>query len=496
MNPRISTRILSLVVALIVGCGESTQSGLSPDAAADDRVATLTTVAAMSTATTLEVCKVAGTGVATGATFSVAVTRDGVARTIAVHAGGCTQVAIPVLGAPLGKGAYANRPGLVVAVLPPGATLTVGGAALDASQASSILGGSRSVKASSALLLNLAQQLIAARLNMLQGIVPTSVVLNAIGGAQAALVVASGSPIMLTSSFSAAALSPMVDALTRFNEGKAGSAATFAQIEVDEDVPSGTIVAIACTPSTQCTNADIGAGKVTARVDVGGMTRVTFTNSVVPTLTVCQVAGPGVAAGQSYKYGYAVPLGGGVSGELHVPAGECVDQQLPTNSYQLFQYLPDAEVVTSIDCEPASRCTSTSTSTLSAYADLVAGSNTRITFTNQSTLGTVRVCKLGTGLGTGTTFRFQAVMLAAGPSEDPFGTEVFVAPGDCQDAKVPVGRYHVFEDVPTGTVLTDITCAPVERCERVDVDIFSAFLNITSGMTTTVTFTNAPAGGD
>ena len=187
------------------------------------------------------------------------------------------------------------------------------------------------------------------------------------------------------------------------------------------------------------------------------------------------------------SYGVPTP-GGGPGGRMTIQAGGCEDLFLDPNfEYQVAETLPENTVVSSIVCDPAARCSSADPDQLSAFMNLVAGSNTTVTFTNRSTLGTLRVCKAGSGVLPGTMFRFEVFNTHAGPGN----TEFSVAVGHCVDLLLPEGNFQVDEDVPPNMVVTAITCQPEERCGgSVSLEHGFGFVDVAGGMTTTMTFTN------
>jgi hypothetical protein len=131
------------------------------------------------------------------------------------------------------KGFYRNHPDVTADVIASaGGTLRVGNRLLSAPKVQAILnatpGRPGKVSFSSNLLLNLAQQLITAELNVVRGASAPTKVLQAINAANAGITttLGSGGRIGLTTSLSRPAMSRLVDKLSKFNEGRFEGAAS------------------------------------------------------------------------------------------------------------------------------------------------------------------------------------------------------------------------------------------------------------------------------
>jgi hypothetical protein len=115
------------------------------------------------------------------------------------------------------KGYYRNHPTVTAAVIAGmGGSVKVGSANLSAAQAQAVLNGS--VTATSNLLVNLAQQLITAELNVARGSTASAGVQAAIASANAAITTSIvGSQIQLSTALSTDAVSALVYAIEGFN---------------------------------------------------------------------------------------------------------------------------------------------------------------------------------------------------------------------------------------------------------------------------------------
>ena len=448
----------------------------------------------------LDLCKEPSTGIAAGQPFTFRITLGGVIRTVTVLAGGCVRLETQLESTPFSKGHFQNTLAAVARLLPGTATLSVDGADLTSADVHAILDAAPNVSATSSLLLNLTQQLIAADLNVLRGVQPDAPVLQAMADANVALQITLGAQITLTSALTPAELSAMVKTLAAFNEGKTSVPATPLSFPIDVVELVGALAeltGISCHPASQCTGLDLAAARVTASVASGATTRVTFTNRSKPVLRVCKVAGPGIAAGRVFRF---VVAGNNVNDGaiLDVPAGECRDAVLTEASYNVTESGSLAGVaVSSITCDPASRCTDASLTIATATVAIPRGITT-VTFTNRSALGVLRFCKVaGSGIANnGREFGMTAGGIDLNPKVgEPTTASVQVPTGDCRDATLLEGLYDVREIVPAGVAVSSITCDLATRCSDVSPALGLLKAQVVGATTTTVTFTNRATFG-
>ena len=443
----------------------------------------------------LSVCKQAGAGISTGQLFTFRVTLLGVLRIVTVPAGSCVSLEAPRESTPLSKGHFQNKPAAVTRLVPGVTTLHVDAADLSSAQLQAILTAAPNVTASSSLLLNLAQQLIAAELNVLRGVQPTAQVQQAMAGANAALQIGLGGQIALTTALRPADLSPLVNTLSAFNEGKTDSPATPLSVNMDlvELVdPLGELTNISCAPANRCSGVDLAAARVTATVESGATTAVTFTNRSKPVLRVCKVAGPGIATGRVFRLG-----AGGIDvtdGALFdVPAGDCSDAVLTEGSYMLAESGTLAGIaVSSITCDPAARCTDASLG-VGVVTVAVPRGITTVTFTNRSTLGVLEFCKVaGSGITPGRVFGMTAGGINLTPKAgEPTSASLQVPAGECREATLLEGMYDSGEpNVPAGVAVSGITCVPAGRCTGVSVGLGVLKAQVVGASTTTITIAN------
>ena len=443
----------------------------------------------------LDVCKRSSAGIPADQLFTFRLALSGVMRTVTVAAGSCVQLEVPREGAPLSKGHFRSTPAAVTRLLPGTATLRVDGADLSSADVQAILAAAPNVTVASGLLLNLAQQLIAADVNVLRGVQPSAQVLQAMADANAAIQIALGARIALTSVLPSPALGALVNTLTVFNEGKTNPAAVPLSVDLDVVEVVGSLVELTdidCDPATRCSGVNLGAARVTATVASGATTVTTFTNRSKPVLRACKVAGPGIAAGRVFRL---VASGINVTDAaiLDVPAGECRDAVLSEASFMVTESGTLAGVaVSSITCDPASRCTDASPA-IPVVTVAISRGITTVTFTNRSTLGVLRFCKgAGSGIATGRVFAMSASGINLVPKVgEPTTANLQVPAGECREATLLEGVYDGAEpNVPAGVAVASISCDPASRCSDVSLALGVLKARVVGATTTTVTITN------
>jgi hypothetical protein len=437
----------------------------------------------------LKLCKVAGAGVSAGDSFSFSLTTQTVTRTLAVSAGSCTTVIVGTRVDAQTQGYFANHASAVTALLESGVTLKVDSSQLTAAQVQAILtataGNPGGVTFTSNALLTLAQQLLAADLNILRGRVAPAGVLAAIAQANGGITVAvNGNAIALTTSLKTTQLSALIDTLTAFNEGKVGGPGTgTARVAIVEAAVANTKVsAISCTPPAACTNVDLNGRSLTASVSTGGTTEVRVTNrSTVGTLKLCKVAGDGVTAGTNFTF----TISGTASRTVTVAAGSCeLVQTISEGGIQVTESPPGGVAVSAIACNPG--CDQIDVKNSTAQLTIVGGATSEVDVTNTGTVGKIDVCKnAGTGIATGTPFTFTVTI----GNGTPFDIQA-TAGGLCTTlTKIPDGTVvHVAEKQSTAYKLFSIACNP--GCVNIDLGAGSVDIKAAAGAAKSVTFTN------
>jgi hypothetical protein len=439
---------------------------------------------------TFTLCKQAGAGVAAGDPFTFRVTLTGIARVLTVAAGSCLNLEVPRESSPTGKGSYANTPTAVTRLLPVGSKLVVDDGQLSSAGVGAILTGASNVSAPSVIVLNLAQQLITADLNVLRGVQPSDAVAQAIADANAGITIAVGTNLVISTTLTTAQVGELVNTLGSFNAGKTARPATpltvgLPIVELIEGLSQ--VSAIECNPTSACTNADVAAGSVTATVTSGATTTVTYTNLLQSGIRVCKVAGAGVEAGTVFSINATLLGLSTYSHTFAVPAGECRSAAAPSGSYIFQETIPTGYAVTSITCDPAS-CGSPILVDGVITGSVVDNAITKVTYTNRSTLGTLRVCKVaGSGVTAGTVYRITATLLGLHSATVNFD----VPAGDCREASTVEGSYILQEVIPENGVVTSITCDPADKCGTPILADGVVTLTLQAQAKVTVTYTNS-----
>jgi hypothetical protein len=456
---------------------------------------------APATSGVLKMCLVSGAGLTAGQTFTSAITLAGVTRSLANTTGTCAQLEVPRESTPQGKGLLQSKPTEVTRLLPGTATLVVARADLASSDVLAILGAAPNVQASSALLLNLAQQLIATELNVLRGVQASLQVNQAIADANAALEISLGSQITIGPSLASSQVSALVSTLTAFNEGKTKPPPSPPSVDVDivqTAVNNVEVQSIGCVPSTSCSGGSLVLGRITTTVTSGNETQVTYTNQSQPILRVCIESGIGVPKGTALHFearqtGLA-PL------DFDVPAGDCREAQTQENAaYDLVGTRVAGIAIPSIACDPSTQCSLINVPEVSVRPFIPRGVTT-VTFSIRTSLGKLRLCKLaGIGIEPGTEFVISAEnhRIKPLPGELADVTASVAANGGCVENTLLEGSlYRVAEGGAfTGMALESVTCEPAQRCGPADEDEHFVHADIVAGSTTSITFTNRTALG-
>ena len=260
---------------------------------------------------------------------------------------------------------------------------------------------------------------------------------------------------------------------------------------VNESVPAGTAVsAIACNPVAACSNASLSVGQVTAAVTGASLTTVTYTNrSIIGTLRICKVAGPGIAVNSQFQFG-----AGGInvtdSETYDVAAGGCQGKPITEGDYMVNEAVPPGTAVSAISCNPVNACTNASLSVGQVTASVTGASTTVVTFTNRAIIATLRICKIA-GLGQAGVFSFTAGGINVNDA-----ASYTVNAGACQDRQVQEGSYLVAEIVPAGSTVADITCLPAIACSNISLTTGTLHAALVGATTTIITFTNVPSEGE
>jgi len=433
---------------------------------------TLDSNAATACQGTLQVCKVAGSGVVVGTNFSFSV--------------GGTPLTVPAGAAPGGSCSTA----LVVPALPATITETIPSGTVLASVSTLPGAGlliSSDLAAGSALVtVNPGGQTIATFVNTIPP-PPTT------GFLQICKIAGSGVTIGTNFTFNVAG-TPVTVAAGPPSPASCSLALTLpaGQVLIAETLPNGTVMtAVSTLPSAGLLVAsDLAAGTATVTVIPGAQTIATFTDAVAPTtgsLLICKVAGTGIVDGTNFTFSVAgtpvtVPAG-------PAPAGSCGGLlPLPAGPVLVAETVPIGMQLTAVSATPGGSLVSSDLAAGQATVTIAAGGQTVITFQNARIpvppTGFLQICKVaGAGVVAGTNFVF---LVAGTPVTVPAG----LPPGGaCSAALVePAGSVSIVETLLSGTVMTAITVLPGRLLVASDLAAGTATVTVENGGQTIVTF--------
>ena len=328
----------------------------------DYRISDLTPCPPPATPGTVQVCKVAGNGIAAGTTYSYVISANGQQKTVTVAAGQCANVASHRVGTDVSvvETAQPNTRVSSLTVSPAGAQ--VGTSDLAAGRAMVVVGvgvttltyTNTSTTAGSLVICKVAGTGVTAGTNFT----------FAVAG-QTATVPAGAAPAGTCSA-------PLV--------------ATAGNQVVTETATPGvaatTIVATGPGGSNALVSSDLATGTATVTLTAGELTRVTYTNAGVPpgSLVICKVAGTGVATGANFTFTVAGQTQTVAAGAA--PNGTCgAALTVPAGAAVVTETAVAGTSVSAITGTPAAP-TNINLAARSATVQIVSGQETRITFTN------------------------------------------------------------------------------------------------------------------
>ena len=428
---------------------------------------------------TLQVCKVAGSGVVPGTNFSFNI------------AG--TPVTIPAGPAPSGSCSAALTvpavPTTITETIPSGTTL----ASVNTLPGAGLLISSDLAAGNAVVAVDPGGQTIATFVNT----VPPP---PATGFLQICKIAGSGVTLGTNFTFNVAG-TPVTVAAGAPTAGTCGTPLTLpaGQVPITETLPNGTaMTAVSTLPNAGLlTASNLAAGTATVTVIGGAQTIVTFTDSVTPntgTLQVCKVAGTGIVEGTNYRFSVAgtpvtVPAG-------LAPGGSCgALLQLPAGAVNVTETLPIGVRLTDVTTSPFASLVSNDLAAGQATVTISAGGQTVVTFSNARiplpTTGFLQICKVaGAGIVTGTNFVF---MVAGTPVTVPAGPP---PGGSCSAAfERLAGPVVVTETLLSGTVLAAVTSLPNGSMIGSNLAAGAAEVVVQNGGQTIVTFVDAIPSG-
>ena len=266
-------------------------------------------------------------------------------------------------------------------------------------------------------------------------------------------------------------------------------------VNVLETLPSGTtLTSVTTLPVESLVSSNLAAGGATVTVNGGGQTIATFLDAIIPVLPstgflqICKVAGTGVALGTPFTFSVAGNSVTVIAGPA--PGGDCSPSLvMPVGATLIAESPSTGTVLSSVTTLPAGLLVSGNLSAGMATVTVNAGGQTIATFLNTAVsvipLGTLEICKLsGAGVAPGMSFSFDAG-----------GTPVTVPAGSCVSAATfPVGASIVVTEIPSaGTIVSAISVLPPDRQGAVNLSGGTVAVTIGTGVTE-VDFTNSAGG--
>ena len=427
---------------------------------------------------TIQVCKVAGSGVVAGTNFLFSI--------------GGTPLTVPAGPAPLGTCSSAltvpSVPTVIAETIPSGTTL----ASVSTLPGAGLLISSNLATGTATVGVNPGGQTIATFVNTIP---PPPIT----GFLQICKIAGSGVILGTNFTFSVAG-TPVTVAAGPPSPASCSAPLTLpaGQVLISETLPVGTtITAVSTLPSAGLlTASNLAAGTATVTVVAAAQTIATFTDSVTPTtgfLQICKVAGTGVRVGRNFSFsvaGVSIVVPAGLA-----PGGSCsTPLVLPAGPATVTEALPIGLVLTDVTAAPFASLVSSDLAAGQATVTIPPGGQTVVTFTNASmpvpTTGFLQICKVaGAGIVTGTNFVF---MVAGTPVTVPAGPP---PEGACSAAfERPAGPVLITETLLSGTVLTAVTSLPIGSLIGSNLAAGAADVVVQNGGQTVVTFVDTIPG--
>ena len=472
------TQFSGIILAL-VSITITTGASVSGGSFALNGAVTMDTNSATACQGTLQVCKVAGSGVTEGTNFSFDV------------AG--TPVTVAAGAAPLGTCSAAlvvpAVPATIAETIPSGASL----ASVTTLPGAGLLISSDLTLGTATVAVNPGGQTIATFVNT----VPPPPIT---GFLQICKIAGSGVALGTNFTFDVAG-TPVTVAAGPPSPASCSAALTLpaGQVLISETLPTGTtMTAVSTLPSAGLLIAsDLPAGTATVTVNAGVQTIATFTDSAAPitgVLRICKVAGSRVADGTLFSFSVA-----GSPITVHAgpaPAGFCsTSLVLPAGPVIVTETLLVGFQLTAISSLPSESLVSSDLTDGTATVTVNAGGQTMLTFENARlpvpATGFLQICKVaGAGIVPGTNFVF---MVAGTPVTVPAGPP---PEGSCSAPLIePAGNAAITETLLSGTVLTAVSTLPNGSLIASNLSTGAATVFVQNGGQTIVTFVDAIPGG-
>ena len=411
----------------------------------------------------LQVCKVAGSGVAEGTNFSFTIAGTPVTIPAGPAPGGfcSTPLVVP------------SQPARINETIPPGTAL----ASVRTTPDAGLLISSDLAAGAATVSVKPGGQTIATFVNT----IPAG---QTMGFLQICKVAGSGVVIGTTFLFNVAG-TPITVRAGPPSLGSCSPVLTLpaGQVQIAETLPSGTVMTdVSTQPSPELlVGSNLTAGTATVIVTAGRQTTATFVDAIVSdvslgTLEICKIGGAGVAPGASFSFNV-----GGTP--LTVPAGSCVAAgTFPVGASIVVAEAPSlGTIVSAISVLPPDRQGAVNLSGGTLNVTIGTGL-TEVDFTNTAGgLGLLKVCKIaGSGVTPGTRFSFA------------MGATGFVVPAAycVHNGLLPVGTVVTITEIYSPAAMASaISVLPASQQGAVDLAAQTVTATIGAGVTE-VYFTN------
>jgi hypothetical protein len=265
---------------------------------------------------------------------------------------------------------------------------------------------------------------------------------------------------------------------------------------VTETLPLGIqLTAVGAAPEGLLVSSDLPAGQATVTVNAGGTTVVTFQNARIPVpltgfVQICEVGGAGVVPGTNFVFMVAgtpvtVPAGPAPGGACSAPFVE------PAGPLVITEALLSGTVLTAVATLPPGMLVASNLAADTATIMVANGGQTIVTFLNANStdpgMGFLQICKAaGAGVTVGTNFEFRVrgtlISVAAGPAPG----------GNCSPPLAePAGPVIILETQPPTTTVTSITSVPAGSLISSNLPTGTAVVGVTAGGQTITTYIDA-----
>jgi hypothetical protein len=264
--------------------------------------------------------------------------------------------------------------------------------------------------------------------------------------------------------------------------------------ELPDATGATTLSAITVSPSIDTVSLSVPTRTVTVNIPANQAVTTTFTNIPVTKLQVCKVAGDPATTGKSFNFTESVSGTTTASFSLNAAApGTSPNCSTPTaypagTAVNVAEGLVANNKVTNITVTNGTG-SNVNLGAGTVTATLGTSGTTVVTYTDQTTPGNLVVCKLAAN-----TFVSPgpwSFTITDSMGHAVAGSPVTVTVGNCSSPlSLPPGNYTVVETFSSPDTVSSITASPPSALVSVNLPAGSGVFTVTSGATTTATFTN------